>query len=560
MALTHGGERPSGAAPSDPTSIAGKPPIAEQHVPLVVVGAGPAGIAAALAAAKAGIATMLVDEHPVASALMGLEVPYHFGQRMNAAVQNKARMVERIVETNPRLAEAFELGIDVQLGVYVAGAFVNGPSAHVLPKPMVALADEERSWVVSFDHLIVAAGARDLGLSFAGWEKPGVMGAQAALALMQRYRAFDGRRLVVIGSGAPGLQVAMAAIENGMSVAGVVEVDGAVRGPAAMRSELERRGVLFHLRHAVKEARGKTEVDEVILVRLDESGNPLAGSERTIACDTVVTALGLVPNVELLDVLGCKLVFRSALGGYVPELDQDGRSSIPCVHAVGDCAGSFDGKAIDERLAIAEGIRAAAAVARHLGAPLPDPETPAYALDTPIGDMHGYWQHWLRAEIATNGWDINVCQCEEVTRREVVELRPPRYLNWGSSQMRSRSLETLAQDGPINQDQVKRLTRAGMGPCQGRRCREQVQMLLALAGNVDPSAIPLASYRAPVRPLPLSVCWPQEEPRQMRDDWTAWFGIPTQWTPHSEPVPASGAILDESMRGPEVLGLGSDDP
>jgi hypothetical protein len=87
---------------------------------------------------------MLVDEPPVGSALMGLEVPYHFGQRMDSSVQNKARMVTRIVETNPQIAEAFELGIDVQLGVYVAGAFVNGPSAHILPKPMISLADEAR--------------------------------------------------------------------------------------------------------------------------------------------------------------------------------------------------------------------------------------------------------------------------------------------------------------------------------------------------------------------------------------------------------------------------------
>ncbi len=185
--MTPGGRR----GLSDPTSVAGKAPIAAAHVPLIVVGAGAAGLAAALAAAKAGVVTMLVDEHPVASALMGLDVPYHFGQRMNAAVQNKARMVERLVETNPQLAEAFERGIDVQLGVYVAGAFVNGPTARTLPKPMIMLADDERSWMVSFDRLIVAAGARDLGLAFAGWEKPGVMGAQAALTLLQRYRAFD---------------------------------------------------------------------------------------------------------------------------------------------------------------------------------------------------------------------------------------------------------------------------------------------------------------------------------------------------------------------------------
>lgn len=108
----------------DPKSTAGADMPIERHVSLAVVGAGPAGLAAAITAAKAGVEVLLVDENPVSQALMGLDVPLHFGQRMNAAVQNKARMVERVVETNPGLAEAFELGIDVQLGVYAWGAFV----------------------------------------------------------------------------------------------------------------------------------------------------------------------------------------------------------------------------------------------------------------------------------------------------------------------------------------------------------------------------------------------------------------------------------------------------
>jgi thioredoxin reductase len=544
---------------SDIASIAGKPPILTQHVPLIVIGAGPAGLAAATAAASAGVSTMLVDEHPVSSSLMGLDVPYQFGQRMDSAVQNKARMVSRIVETNPQLAAAFELGMDVKLGVYVVGAFVNGPSAQSLPKPMILLADEERSWLVSFDRLVVAAGGRDLGLGFAGWEKPGVMGAQAALALMQRYQAFNGRRLLVIGSGAVGLEVALRAVENGHSVTGIVELDTAVRGPERMRQDLASRGIPFYARHAVKEARGKTEVDEVVLVAVDDDDLPIAGSETTVACDTVVTAIGLVPNVELLDILGCRLTFDAARGGYVPELDADGRSSVPGVYAAGDCTGSSDDKVSNPRIAMAEGRRAGAAAARDLGAAAPQPTDHEPMAAARAAAPGGYWQRWLKAEIAASGWEVNICLCEEVTRRELVELRPPRYLNWGSSQMRARSLETLAADGPVNQDQVKRLTRAGMGTCQGRRCREQIQALLALAGDVDLSAIPLASYRAPLRPLPLNVCWPEEETPRMRDTWTTWFNIPTQWTPHWKAPAGSAAAQDPTAPPSEVLGLGADE-
>jgi len=148
---------------------------------------------------------------------------------------------------------------------------------------------------------------------------------------------------------------------------------------------------------------------------------------------------------------------------------------------------------------------------------------------------------WLRAQIEVAGWEVNVCQCEEVTRRELVETKPPRYLKWDSPQMSARSVGTLLRDGPVNQDQIKRLTRAGMGPCQSRRCREQVGLLLAQAAGTTLDRIPLPTFRPPIRPLPLNVLWPDDEPAAMREHWVSWFGIPTQFSPHWEP----GMVLDE---------------
>src|SRR5439155_21327025 len=128
-----------------------------------------------------------------------------------------------------------------------------------------------------------------------------------------------------------------------------------------------------------------------------------------------------------------------------------------------------------------------------------------------------YWQRWLASLIAAGGWEVNVCQCEEVTRRELVETKPPRYLKWDSPQMSARSVGTLLRDGPVNQDQIKRLTRAGMGPCQSRRCREQCGLLLAQAAGTTRRRIPLPTFRPPIRPLPLNVLWPADEPAAMRD-------------------------------------------
>jgi hypothetical protein len=74
-----------------------------------------------------------------------------------------------------------------------------------------------------------------------------------------------------------------------------------------------------------------------------------------------------------------------------------------------------------------------------------------------------------------------------------------------------------------------------MGPCQGRRCREQVAPLLAHAAGAAVERISLPSFRPPVRPLPLRVLWPEDEAAAMREEWVSWFGIPTQFSPHWAP-------------------------
>jgi thioredoxin reductase len=531
----------------DLKSVAGKTPAPERRVPLIVVGAGPAGVAAATAAARAGVRVLLLDEHPLDPELMAMDVPLYFGQRMSGAVRDRGVMLERVVRANPALEEAIEAGVEAELGVSVWGAFQPGPALRELGQGCVGVADQSRSWLVGYDRLIVAAGARDLVLAFRGWEKAGTMGAAGALALLTRYQAWAPRRQVVRGAGARGRAGATLARARGIEVPAVVEVAPAIRGEASARARLEREGVRFYPGHVVAEALGsRDELEGVRLAAFDADLRVIPGRGVDIACDTVCLAIGLVPQVELLQTLGCRLVFRSERGGFVPELDADQRTSLPDVFAAGDGAGVDESTVTAPDRAVAEGRRAGLAAAASLGAIAPEQarvllrETPAAAAPR----VHDYWRQWLRATLAAGGADTLACQCEEVTRDELAGVQPPRYLGPASAPMRARSLGTLGQDGPINQDQVKRLTRAGMGPCQGRRCREQVALLLAEAGDVPVDTIALASYRPPVRPLPLSVLWPHDEPAAMREHWVSWFGIPTQFAPHWAGDPDMTVMLD----------------
>jgi thioredoxin reductase len=519
-------------------------------MPLVVVGAGAAGVAAATAGARAGARVLLLDEHPLDPELMAMDVPLYFGQRMSPAVRDRGAMLERVVRANPALDEAVEAGVEVELGVSVWGAFRPGPTMRELGGACLGAADQSRSWLVGYDRLVVAAGARDLNLAFRGWEKAGTMGAAGALALLSRYQACAARRMVVLGSGPLGLAVATLARARGIEVPAVVEVEPAVRGDAGAREALERQGVRFYPSHVVAEALGsRDEIEGVRLAALDGALRPIPGRDNEIACDTVCLAIGLVPQVELLQILGCRLVFRSERGGFVPETDAEQRTSLPEVFAAGDVTGVDERVVLASERATAEGRRAGLAAAASLGALAPD-RAEALLRESRVPTIepglraHDYWRQWLRATLAAGGWDILACQCEEVTRGELVGAQPPRYLGSASAPMRARSLGTLGLDGPLHPDQVKRLTRAGMGPCQGRRCREQVALLLAEAGDVPVDTIPLASYRPPVRPLPLSVLWPHDEPPAMREHWVSWFGIPTQFAPHWAGDPDMTVMLD----------------
>ena len=147
------------ATPTDPWAIDGKFGAPEEHADLLVVGAGPAGLAAATEAARLGVHVVLVDENPVPLSLMGIDVPLFYGQHMNAAVQDAARMVERLVAATPAMEAAYDAGVDLRLGVTAWGAFANGPALQALPARVVGLTDGKRSWMCGFGALVLARKA-----------------------------------------------------------------------------------------------------------------------------------------------------------------------------------------------------------------------------------------------------------------------------------------------------------------------------------------------------------------------------------------------------------------
>jgi thioredoxin reductase len=513
----------------DPVSTNGKRLTPRERVQLLVVGAGPVGCAAALEAARLGLEVALVDENPLDPGSMGLEVPFHFGGRMTGAVRNRNAMTEAIVANDPALGEAFEAGVDVRLGVAVWGLVAPRPGVAWVGRRAAGLADGQESWFCGFDAAILATGRRDVGVAFPGWNLPGVMGATAAYHLLRRYGALEGRTFVILGSGAQATGLAEALLSAGRTVAAIVE---AAREPidSAGCARLAASGVKILAGAMIRRALGRDGVEGASIVHFDDAQN-----EPTIACDTIVLATGAAPAIELFDIAGAEIVFRSESGGHVPLVDADGRTTEPMLFAAGDCIGI---KSNPPDAAAAEGVRAARAAAAALAAGLDADWTKPVTEANPAEQAPSPRLLWARAARFVAEADTHVCQCEEVSLDDLLGVRPPRYLNRDRPAQRARDLASLANEGRINQDQVKRLTRAGMGPCQGRRCREQIGAALAEATGVALSAIPLPSYRAPVRPLPLAAFADESEQPAIAEHWDTWFGIESQWIPFWESLPA----------------------
>ncbi len=492
----------------DPVSIANRPLPIDERTHTLVIGAGPAGLAAALESRRQGHETVVVDENPVAATTMGDDIPLLWGGAQGGAVRNRAAMLETFVASDPAIEQAFDAGVDVRLGTACFGVYAPTPGAAWLPGPVAALMDDSRSWMLAAERIIVATGRRDMGLAFPGWELPGVTGAAAAARLMARYDALDVHTAVVLGSTTEALQTALAMLSRGVVVAAVVEQAAAPVGAAALVEALHAAGVPMVCSQTIRRAEGTARVEAAIL-----------SSGTRLACDTIVLGIGAVPVIELLDAAGCRVRFDPARGGTVPVLDASGATTVAGIFAAGDCAGIWDAKSLDAAVSQDEGRRAAAGMTGAVPQPAVSFDIGAYRLG------------WVQGTVIDAEGEAYVCRCEEVTAREILEVRPPRYLNAAVDRRNDRSLRNLLGDGAANPDLVKRLTRAGMGVCQGRRCREQVAALLALGAGCDLGQVPAATHRAPVRPIPLGLVAAQAEPEGMAKHWDTWFGMPSQYRP-----------------------------
>ncbi|MBT2541399.1 FAD-dependent oxidoreductase [Streptomyces sp. ISL-44] len=433
---------------------------------LAVVGAGPAGLAAAVTAAGLGLRVTLLDagEQP------GGQFYRHPAPGLGAA------RPEALHHAWPEFATR-----EAALRAHVSAGRITYLTAHhvwtVVPDGghwvLHAVAGpEERAAAFHARALLIATGAYERQLPFPGWTLPGVVGAGGAQAMLKAGLVLPGKRVVVAGSGPLLLAVAGSLAAAGATVPAVAEAAAytayAARTPVLLRNPgklaeaaaygaaLARHRIRLLTRHAVTEAHGTDRVEAVTVARLDRDWRPLPGTARRIPCDALAVGHGLVPQLELATGLGCA-TRRSPDGTVALELDAGMRTSVPGVWSAGE-TGGIGGAG----LALAEGEIAAHAIAgRPAPAGLVRRRARLRAFADAMGAAHRPgpgWTGWLRD-------DAVVCRCEEVPAGRIREA---------AGELGARDART-----------VKLLTRAGMGWCQGRMCGPAVAALVGEAPAPD---------------------------------------------------------------------------
>lgn len=478
------------------------PAMRHKRCAILVIGAGPAGLAAAEAAAERGAEVAILDERPVAGGqyYKPLAASHEFarGKPLDRQFGAGARLLRKVVAR----------GVQISSGTLVWDALARpegGVSVHALD------AQGPIDWAAG--KLIVATGAFERSWPVPGWTLPGVMTTGAAQTLARAYRVAPGRRVLIAGNGPLNLQVAADLACNGVQIVAVAEAAAAAsRAPLADLARLfatrpdlalqglrylytlRARGVPLLYRHVLIRVEGDQQARRAVLAAIDASGRVIAGSERGFDIDAVCCGYGLSPSSELTRLIGCRHEVDARNGStLIAVRDADGRTSIADIFVAGDAGGAWGAHS-----ALHQGRIAGAAAAADMRGPQSRTLAGLRAVGSRTAGLGAARRGLGReARFQTALWrvfamppigdrlatdDTVVCRCESVRFGEV--------------------RRAIAR-GAADLGEIKRITRCGMGHCQGRYCSQTIAGLLARASGIPAEQKIFFLAQAPLRPVPL---------------------------------------------------------
>lgn len=439
---------------------------------VAVVGAGPAGLAAASVCARAGLSTVLFDEQaaPGGQIYRGIgSTPLKDRAILGPDYWHGEKLVGEFLASGAQYvpgATVWSLSRELQIGVSVGGG----------------------SALTSVASAILATGALERPVPIPGWTLPGVMTVGAAQALLKTSGLLPRGHTVLAGTGPLLWLLASQYLAAGLTIDAILDTT-----PHKNRSRAFRHlpGFLFssYFRKGLKlilAVRGKVPiVPGVSELRAEGAGKVESisfrtadGGGRTLAVDTLLLHQGVVPDVNLAMSVGVEHCWDEQQVCWSPRLDRNGGTTVPGVLIAGDGAGIAGAQAAAWR-----GVLAAEAVVQSMR-PGKRPPTAKLALTAIEQFTRGrpFLDALYRPASAFRrpSGDTIVCRCEEVTAREIQESI------------------ALGCSGP---NQMKAFLRCGMGPCQGRMCGLTVTELIAKARGIPQQEVGYYRIRPPVKPI-----------------------------------------------------------
>lgn len=450
---------------------------------VLVIGAGPAGLAATAVIAEAGIDVILIDERGKLGGQYFKQPADSFlsEEPLDEQFREGQELINRVKATSARILS----------GASVWGAFS--------PNHLMATNGSER-WIIRPQRLIIATGAYERGVPASGWTTPGVMTTGAAQTLLRSYQVPLGSRAFISGNGPLNFQVAAELVRAKSRVVGLAESSNPFRlvnilsglalawySPSLVLKgigylvTLKRAKVPVFFSSAAAKFVGDTTLREMELQKLDHEGNVRSEGSRTFSVDAVALGFGFMPSNEIARSLGCKHIFDAKTKSLKVEHDEFGRTTVKDVQVIGDCGGVSGAQ-----VAKAAGVLAGSHIVDEIGLPLSESlireRTAAKrSYRRNLRFQKHLWKIFASPVIEFQFCEptTTICRCLSLTKDEI---------------------DNRVTEDTLTAGALKRLTRAGMGICQGKYCGPLIVSIASEHHDFEVDEYSGFASQAPFRP------------------------------------------------------------
>lgn len=459
----------------------------KQTFEAVVVGLGPAGMAAAMVLAERGVRVAVIEDSLSPGGQIYRQLPGEFRHRGKRDPDARYRAEKRLIMGFQNLSHWMTVLYQTLLW-------------GISDSQTLFYLHDGRIGRIEFEKLIICEGAFERAIPFPGWTLPGVMTAGGLQKLVSHQGLLPGKRFLLAGTGPLQISLAAKLLKAGAEIVALCEASN-IKSAWRLFPELLLQKTLFResvssllpvllnrvpvlTNHTVVAALGLSRVEEVVIARVDQNWRPISGTEKRFHVDILGCGFGFQPATRLTRLCGCAHKYDFSRKAWIPETDKFMRSSMSNVYIAGDSAG-IGGATMAE----VEGRIAAFHIASELGR-LSASEKDQRIL--PLFRDREKIQRYISILDRTFkppfgifdniGEDTIVCRCEQVTVKEIVRA---------------------VGEGCRNLNEMKRRTRAAMGQCQGRTCESAVTGIMHQHG-IALEEIGQLHIRPPIAPIPLS--------------------------------------------------------